>query len=135
MNHYGYCWGNPINLFDGNGNWPEWVETTVKVVTVTTAVVAVGAVIVGTGGLGAAVLAGAAAGGAISGFANEAAGGSYTNGFIGGAVTGTIQTLASTFGGPAGMVVGGAANGLGSLITDNLDNLDKSVVKKRHRKK
>lgn len=46
LNHYNYCWNRPLDLVDLNGMWPQWIETTVKAVTV----VAVGAVVVGTGG-------------------------------------------------------------------------------------
>ena len=27
LNHYGYCWNNPILLFDLDGNWPDWLIT------------------------------------------------------------------------------------------------------------
>ena len=30
LNHYGYCWGNPVGLIDGDGNWPKWVSNTVN---------------------------------------------------------------------------------------------------------
>ena len=109
--------------------WPKWIENTVKAVTVVATVVAVGAVVVGTGGTAAVIVAGALTTGVVSGFANEAAGGSYTNGFVGGAVAGTVQSVAS-LAGPLGNVAGGTANGLGSMITDTLDNLDSSVEKK-----
>ncbi|MEE1100249.1 MAG: hypothetical protein U0K86_02040 [Agathobacter sp.] len=130
MTHYNYCWNRPMDLVDLNGMWPKWVENTVKAVTVVATVVAVGAVVVGTGGAAAVVVAGALTTGVVSGFANEASGGSYTNGFIGGTVAGTVQSIAS-FAGPVGNVAGGAANGLGSFITDSLDNIDSSVAKKK----
>jgi len=97
-----------------------------KVTTVTVAVVAVGAAVLGTGGLGATVIAGVAVGGVISGFANESDGGSYINGYVGGAIAGGIQAglgYEKCFG-PLGTIVGGAANGVGACITDQLDNLD-----------
>ena len=25
LNHYGYCWGNPVNLVDNDGNLPKWI--------------------------------------------------------------------------------------------------------------
>ena len=25
MNHYGYCFSNPIGIADNNGNWPKWI--------------------------------------------------------------------------------------------------------------
>lgn len=124
LNEYGYCWNNPLMLVDKNGAWPEWIETTAKVLTVTTAVVAVGAVIVGTGGAAGVILAGAAVGGTINGFANENSGGSYINGWCGGAVAGGIQAFAGYHWGGVGMLLGGAGNGIGSFVTDVLDNID-----------
>ncbi len=26
LNHYGYCWGNPVGLVDNDGNLPEWIK-------------------------------------------------------------------------------------------------------------
>jgi hypothetical protein len=26
LNHYGYCWGNPVGLADNDGNWPSWSD-------------------------------------------------------------------------------------------------------------
>ena len=31
-NMYAYCFNNPVNLSDSNGNWPRWIETVVEVV-------------------------------------------------------------------------------------------------------
>ena len=138
LNHYGYCWGNPVGVVDRDGNWPEWVENTVKVVTVVAAGVAIvgavaavavaapAAVVVGTG-----LAASATCAGVISGFVNEGNGGSYTNGFIGGAVAGTVQYIGARLGGGVGNELGGAiGNALGANITNRLDNLDKTVSAK-----
>lgn len=38
---FAYCFNNPANLSDPTGNWPKWLETTVKVVSAVLAVVAV----------------------------------------------------------------------------------------------
>lgn len=51
-NLYVYCWNNPVNMFDGYGDWPEWVKKAVAVVAVAAAVVAVTAVTVATFGVG-----------------------------------------------------------------------------------
>ena len=29
-NAYAYCLNNPVNLYDQNGNWPQWIKNTVK---------------------------------------------------------------------------------------------------------
>lgn len=125
MNRYTYCFNMPMVLVDLNGAWPKWIETMAKVVTVGVAVVAVGAVVVGTGGVAATVFAGVAVGGVVGGFANEKAGGSYINGWTGGAVAGGIQAGGGYALGPVGTIIGGSFNGIGSAITDRLDNIDK----------
>ena len=130
MNHYNYCWNRPMDMVDLNGMWPKWVETTVKVVTVIAAVATVGAVVVGTGGVATVIVAGALTTGVISGFVNEELSGSYINGFAGGVLAGTIQAVTSLTG-PVGNIIGGAANGLGSAVTDTLDNLDPWSNKKK----
>ena len=138
INHYGYCFSNPIVLVDGNGNWAKWIENTVKAVTVVAAAAAVvGAVatvavsapaiaVVATG-----FAASAACAGVVSGFVNEKHGGSYTNGFVGGAVAAAIQYVGAKFMGPIGNEVGGAlGNAIGTNITNRLDNMDKTVSAK-----
>ena len=79
LNHYGYCFGNPVNLVDNDGNWPSWNDVkegaknwykenedtikTVATVATTAAVVAgAAAVTVATGGAAAVVIGGAVAG-------------------------------------------------------------------------
>ena len=140
LNHYGYCFDNPIVLVDNDGNWPKAVESSLKVITgvITAAAfaLAVGIVTIGSSGTGtplmiSTIAAGAGTGGIISGLANEENGGSYINGWVGGAVTGGIQTYLGITLGPLGTIIGGAANGVGSAITDVLDNIDKSVEKKK----
>ena len=130
MNHYSYCWNRPMDLVDLNGMWPKWVETTVKAVTVVATVVVVGAVVVGTGGTAAVIMAGALTTGVVSGNVNEALGGSYINGFAGGVLAGAVQSVTS-LAGPVGNILGGCANGLGSAVTDTLDNLDPWSNKKK----
>ena len=40
-NLYAYCFNNPINLNDSDGNWPKWIKNAVKVVACVTLVSAV----------------------------------------------------------------------------------------------
>ena len=30
FNLYAYCFNNPVNLTDGEGNWPEWIKNAAK---------------------------------------------------------------------------------------------------------
>lgn len=132
LNRYIYCWNTPLNMVDYNGAWAEWFENAAKVVTVVGAVVAVGTIIVtAPASVPLAIAAGAVTAGVISGFANERNGGSYFNGFVGGGIAGSIQTVLSLSFGPIGTIVGGAGNGVGSALTDMLDNLDGTVSKKK----
>ena len=86
---------NPVNMSDLSGNWANWWEKTMKVVSaivvvaaVVTTVVAVSAFTAGTGSAaavyGATIFLGAALCGINGGVANEAKGNSYTNGYLGG---------------------------------------------------
>ena len=57
MNHYGYCWGNPVGLVDIDGNLPTWAKVAITV----GVVAATAAVVVATGGLAAGAIAATAA--------------------------------------------------------------------------
>lgn len=57
LNHYGYCWGNPVGLVDADGNLPTWAKVAITV----GVVAATAAVAVATGGLAAGVIAATAA--------------------------------------------------------------------------
>ena len=133
-NIFAYCFNNPVNMSDPTGNWPKWVESTVKVASV---VVAVAAVVVtvaavtyftaGTGSAaavyGATILLGAALSGLNGGIANESKGNSYVNGYLGGATSGAIQSACSKY--PGGTTVGGGVGtAIGTTITDVMNNLD-----------
>ena len=103
LNRYNYCWNRPLDLVDLDGQIPTWLKV-------------VGAV---------ATVAGAAVGGVVGGVTNVTTGsGSFINGFAGGAVNGAISVgLAFSLSPYVSNGVGGAA---GSLITDALNNSDKS---------
>ena len=121
-------------MFDLAGNWPKWLENTVKVISVVvavaavvTTVAAVSAFTAGTGSAaavyGATVFLGASLSGINGGIANEAKRNSYANGYLGGAVGGAIQSACSkTVGGT--ILGGGIGVTAGTTITDFMNNLD-----------
>ena len=121
-------------MSDTEGNWPEWIETTVKVASVVLAVaavvatvVAVSAVTAGTGSAaavyGATIFLGACLSGINGGVANEAKGNSYANGYLGGAAGGTIQAVCSKS--ATGTILGGGLGvTVGTAITDTMNNWD-----------
>jgi hypothetical protein len=131
-NVFGYCFNNPINITDESGNWPKWIETTMKVVAVAAVITTATMVVVGTGGAAAPIPFFAALGGFIGGFANEKNGGSFTNGWIGGAVNGAIQALGTKYAGAAGTILGGGlGSGTGTAIMGTFDNLGKPISKRK----
>lgn len=121
-------------MLDRNGDWPEWIENTMKVISVVlvvaavvTTVAAVTAVTAGTGTTaavyGSSIFLGATLSGINGGIANEAKGNSYTNGYLGGAAGGTIQAVCSKT--PGGTVMGGGVGvTVGTTVTDVLNNVD-----------
>jgi len=137
-NQFAYCFNNPVNMADHNGNWPKWVEKAAKAVAVAavvvTAAVVVSVATVGTGGLAlaaASVAFSTACGGLIGGIANERKGESFVNGWIGGAVNGFVQSTATVLLAPSGLSAvgttfgGGVGSGLGTAITETLNNKGK----------
>jgi len=132
-NMFAYCFNNPANAFDDNGNWPKWLETTAKItavaLVVVTAVVVVSVATAGTGGLAlaaAGIAFGTACGALVGGLANERKGNSFINGALGGAVSGLVQsTGTATTGGIGTIVGGGVGSGLGTAITEKLNNKGK----------
>ena len=138
QNMFAYCLNNPVDMSDYFGDWPEWVETTFKVVSavvvvaaVVATVAAVSAATAGTGSAaavyGASILLGAALSGINGGVANESKGNSYANGYLGGAAGGAIQaTCSKSYG---GTVIGGVAGVMvGTAITDTMNNLDPDSI-------
>lgn len=124
LNHYGYCWNRPLDLVDLDGLWAEELETAAKAIAWGVAIVAVAACIAAGGPIVTlAIATGAAVAGVINGYANEEVGGSYINGWAGGAVSGGLQMWAGA-GNPLRFITAGGVNGIGSVITDVLDNID-----------
>ncbi len=125
-----YCFNNPANMSDETGNWPKWLEKTVKIASVVVAVAAVvtmvAAVVVSATPaaiFGASVFLGAALSGINGGIANEAKGNSYINGYVGGVTSGTIQSVCSKT--PLGVIVGGSVGvTMGTAVTDVMNNMD-----------
>ena len=52
FNLFVYCFNNPVNMEDGNGNWPNWIKKAIAVVAIATVVVAATVVTVATCGAG-----------------------------------------------------------------------------------
>ena len=110
-------------MSDCTGHLPDWANTSMKVFAAVAIVVTTVLVVTGTGGTAAVVLLGAACAGATGGYFNEKAGGEFTSGYLGGAVSGLVQGTAGLLG-PLGTVIGGSVgSGLGTLIAGGLDNL------------
>ena len=114
-NLYSYCFNNPVNLCDNNGEWPDWAT---KAAIAVGAVLCVAAVTVLTCGVGTATLAGAVAVGAAKGALIGATVGTVAGGGIGYATTGTLEgTLKGAavgfgVGAAVGAAVGGASAGI-----------------------
>lgn len=151
LNNYGYCWNRPLDLVDLNGLWPTWVKVAATVafvagvaVVAAVAVPAIGAAAVAAGitttatiaaveATAAAVVtvtvAGAAVGGVVGGVSNVITdSGSFVNGFCGGAINGAISSLGTWALPRTFYAAGGAA---GSLVTDYLNNSDKSAEEQK----
>ena len=121
-NMYSYCFNNPVNMSDSQGNWPEWVEAVSKVVVGVSVVATTALVITGTGGTGAVLAMGVSCSALNGGYFNEKNEGGFTSGAIGGAVSGLIQGAAGIRYGIPGIIFGGSlGSGLGTFITEFLD--------------
>lgn len=111
------------------GKWVvEHKEDILKVVGTSLVIAGIAVASISTGGVAGMVLmgiaSGAAIGGTVNGVINIKNGGNFANGFIGGAISGAIQGGLSSKLGPAGNIVGGIANGLGTFVTEGLDRID-----------
>lgn len=151
LNNYGYCWNRPLDLVDLDGLLPTWVKVAGTVVAVAAiavvaavAVPAIGAAMVSAGITTAATVAAAeataatvvtltvaeaAVGGVVGGVSNVITdSGSFVNGFCGGAINGAISSLGNWALPKTCYAAGGAA---GSLVTDYLNNSDKSAEEQK----
>ena len=107
---------------------------------VVTAVVVVSVVTASTGGVAlaaAGVAFGTACGGLVGGIANESKGESFINGWAGVAAGGLVQSTTTAvltplgLGGVGTIVGGGAGSGIGTVITENLNNRDKPAEERK----
>ena len=102
---------------------------------VVTAVAVVAVATAGTGGVAlaaAGVAFGTACGGLVGGIANECKDESFINGWAGGAANGLVQSLGTAVFGPAGTIAGGGlGSGVGTAITENLNNYGKSTEQQK----
>ena len=132
-NLFAYCFNNPVNMSDPDGNWPKWLETTAKVfavaAVVATAAIVVAVAVAGSGGMAVAAAGmafGTSCGGFVGGIANEKKNGSFLNGWVGGAVNGLFQSGGTALFGAAGTIAGGGiGSGIGTAITETLNNTEK----------
>ena len=117
-NLFAYCFNNPVNYSDENGNWPSWVKTVAKVAVAVVAVVAVTAVVAATAGVAAFAL------GASAAVVTSVVTGAVVGGVVSGAVSIGMQwktkgarnisakeTAKSTFFGSSSGALSGAASG------------------------
>ncbi len=123
-NLYAYCFNDPVNASDNEGEWPSWAKKVATAVAVVAAVAIVAAVTVataGTGTLSAAVAVGAAKGAAVgmlTGAAIGAASGAVSNRVKTGSWNGSGKAALNGMGDGAlsgalsGAVAGGVSGGI-----------------------
>ena len=119
-NLFAYCFNNPINLDDANGNWPKWAKKIVAAVAVVAVVAVVATVAVATCGAGSVIACAAvgAAKGAAVGFVAGAA-----TGAAGGAISHRISTGSWSGAGEAalnGMADGALSGSITGAITGGI---------------
>ena len=121
-NLYAYCFNDPVNASDSEGEWPSWAKKALAAVAVVAVVAVVAAVTVATAGTGtvaACVAVGAAKGaavglavGAATGAATGAISHRITTGSWSGAGTAALESGAS--GALSGAILGAITGGLNS---------------------
>lgn len=123
LNLYAYCGNNPVMRVDENGNaWWDWLFKALAFIAVGVSLVAVTIFTGGAGAVIAGIAFGAALGGLVGGFVNEAQGGSFMAGWLGGVVSGAIQSSGAIFAPFLGTVGGGAIGSFaGSIVTQFTD--------------
>ena len=102
-NQFTYCFNNPVNLQDEDGNWPKWAKKLAVAVAIVAVVAVVAVATAGTGTAIAAIAAGAAKGAAVG-----LAVGAVTGAAIGYATT---ETLEGTLNGMADGALSGSISG------------------------
>ncbi len=128
MNLFAYCGNDPVNSIDPNGTW-SWNKffKALAWIGLGAAMIAATVCTGGVAGLVATVSVGATAGGLVGGYMNEAAGGSFVAGWVGGAFNGAIQTVGFLSCGYVGTIFGGGIGGsVGTFITESLNCLQQN---------
>ena len=131
-NLYAYCVNDPVNRADDSGYLSQKFDKIFKYVAIGVAVAATVALaattVITTSKVAigiASIAAGTAIGGLVGGLMNENKGERFTYGWIGGAVSGFIQSGASEILKVSGPIAGGAGAFFGTMITESLNNIDK----------
>ena len=110
LNLYCYCMNNPIMYVDSTGHSPEWWQWLISSLEVVLGITL--CLVPGMQGFGV-MFIGTGAGSMINGYINEANGGSFTAGWLGGQAGGLISAIPGI-----GIPFGAFA---GSVITDGVD--------------
>ena len=118
-NQFTYCFNNPVNLQDEDGNWPKWAKKLAVAVAIVAVVAVVAVATAGTGTAIACIAAGAAKGAAV-GLAVGA-----VTGAAGGAISHRISTGSWDGAGEAalnGMADGALSGAITGAITGGMNN-------------
>lgn len=126
-NLYTYCWNNPVNMSDENGDWPSWASAVAGVAVIAGLAVATAMTGGAVGVICGAALTGAVAGGGIGASIGYAVGGidGALNGFgIGTAVGGAVgAALAGANIATGGVQIVGSAQKTGTAFHQMASNI------------